>query len=75
MRSSSIGRHDFGQARPVGLARGAGCGSDASASRISSRLSPTFWAMRMNETRRSTSRWYRRWLPLERVDRIRPSVS
>jgi hypothetical protein len=50
-------------------------GRAASASRISSRETPTCWAIRMKPTRRSSLRWYRRWLPLVRVDRISPSRS
>ena len=38
-------------------------GSPASAVAISSRLSPTRWAMRMKAIRRSTSRRNRRWPP------------
>ena len=56
MRSSSCGRHDAdsrSQSARVGVRLS---GSEASAVRISSRLSPTCWAMRMNDTRRSVSR-------------------
>jgi hypothetical protein len=50
-------------------------GSEASASRISSRLRPSCWDTRMNEIRRMVAGWYRRWLPSERSEVIRPSVS
>ena len=56
MRSASSGRHALdrrAQSCRVGVRFS---GSDAIAVRISSRLRPTCWAMRMNETRRNVSR-------------------
>ena len=50
-------------------------GSEASAERTSSSVSPTCWATRINDTRRMVARVYRRCPPGVRVAWMRPSAS
>ena len=55
--ASIRGRHAF-ESRSQSFAVGVRLsGSESRASRISSSVSPTCWATRMNDTRRITSRW------------------
>ena len=75
IRSSSCDFHAR-DSRLQSAAVGVRCsGSVASAARISSSVSPTRCATRMNATRRSTSRVKRRCPPGDRVDATMPSAS
>jgi hypothetical protein len=72
---SRCGRHardNCDQSLAVGVRSS---GKVAKAPRTSSKVRPTRWATRINATRRSTSRSYRRWPPAVRVARTRPSLS
>ena len=67
--SSSRGRHDADRRAQSAFEGVRPSGSDAMASLISSRLRPTVWAIRMNETRRRASRVGRRAGPRGSVRR------
>jgi hypothetical protein len=64
-----------GQVSPVPPGRGASLGKPAEGILDALRGMPTAWDALMNAIRRSTSRWYRRWLPAVLVLEIRPSAS